>query len=125
MKYISRCLSFAFVLAVVFSGAARAFESGVKIFVVDEKGEAFDAETVRWWYSGHGNNKTELKCVDKRCDERLLKQAGSGAIIVAADTAVVQPEDGSCWKLYHGEVLFDSPVQEIKIVMRYINKACK
>lgn len=125
MKYISRCLAFMFILAVVFSGSVCAFEGGVKIFFVDEKDKAFDAETVRWWYSGHRNNKTELKCVDERCDERLLKQTASGAIIITADTAVVEPEDGSCWKLYHGEALLNSPVQKIKIVMRYKNKVCK
>jgi len=125
MKYISRCLSFVFILAVVLAGGARAVEGGVNIFFVDENDKAFDAETVRWWYSGQRSNKTELKCVDERCDERLLKQAWSGAIIVAADTAVVEPDDGSCWKLYHGEALLDSPVQKIKIVMRYKNKVCK
>lgn len=123
MRNVSCCLSFVFV--VFFSGSAHAIESGMKIFFVDENNKAFDVETVRWWYSGQRNKKVELECVDERCDERLLKQVWSGAIIVAADTTVVEPDDSFCWKLYHGEALLDSPVQKIKIVMRYKNKVCK
>lgn len=125
MKYISRCFSFVFLLAVFSGTGARALDDGMRIFFVDENGQAFNVQTVRWWYVQQRNNKTEIKCVDNRCDERLLKQVWSSAIIIAADTAVVMPDDSSCWNLYHGEVRLDLPVPEIKIVMRYNNKVCK
>ena len=110
---------------ILFAENAYAIDSETRIVFVDENDKAFNAEIVRWWYSGQRNNKVELKCVDDRCDERLLKQGRSDAIIIAANTTVVEPDDGSCWKLYYGEVLLDSPVQEIKIVMRYKNKICR
>jgi len=120
-----RYFSFAILFIALCSGNAFAADSGIKIFMVDENGDAFSVQTVRWWYVAQRNNRVELKCVDNRCDERLLKQAWTSAIIVAADTAVVEPDDDSCWKLYHGEVQLDLPVQEIKIVMHSKNKVCK
>ncbi len=115
-------LLFSFIL---FAENTYATDSETRIVFVDENDKAFNAEIVRWWYSGQRGNKVELKCVDDRCDERLLKQGWSDAIIVAANTTVVEPGDDSCWKLYYGEALLDSPVQEIKIVMRYKNKICR
>lgn len=119
------CFLMALISFVLLTENVYAIDSETRIVFVDENDKAFNAEIVRWWYSGQRNNKVELKCVDGRCDERLLKQGWSGTIIVAADTTVVEPDDSSCWKLYSGEVLLDSPVQEIKIVMRYKNKICR
>ncbi|VAW54606.1 hypothetical protein MNBD_GAMMA06-488 [hydrothermal vent metagenome] len=103
---------------------------GIKIIIVDIDNKAFNAEIVRWWYLGEQGTQQVLKCFNKQCDKRFLKEHLTGSIVtrpvvISADMSIVTPEDASCWRLYHGETLLKKPVEQAEIVMQYKNKACK
>jgi len=103
---------------------------GTKIIIVDANNKALNAEVVRWWYLGEQGNRQALKCLNKQCDQRLLKESAAELtanrpVVISAETSVVLIEDASCWRLYYGEILLNTPVKQAKIVMQYKNKVCK
>ncbi len=106
-------------------GVAGSLYNDITINIVDGDNNEFNAEVVRWWPLAKQNDKHELKCFNSQCEIQILKEAWSGAIVITASTSIVDPEDASCWSLYHGEVLLNSPAEKIKIVMRYKNIICK
>ncbi len=112
----------------LFSGSISATDApdkGVEISFVDASNKKINAETVRWWSVEEPGNKFELQCFNSQCDRRLLQGEWSGAIVISASAAMSIPEDVACWKLYHGEIVVNSPVEKIKVVLRYKNIICK
>lgn len=99
--------------------------ANIKILIVDTHNKPFHAETLRWWYPSMPTNMHSLKCIQKQCTIWFLREALTQTITIRANTSIVEPNDASCWSLYHGETVLDPFVKEAKIVMEYNNKVCK
>jgi len=104
---------------------SSAEQNQLKIKTVDTHNKPFSVQTVRWWHANNKKNKQALSCNKKDCDEWFLTLPPFERIIISADASAPNPEDSSCWALYHGETSLSSTLKEIKIVMHYNNMACK
>ncbi len=97
---------------------------GLTIKIVDESSNAFEVQTVRWWYSGDRNNKHELQCTTDLCAEWVIGEELSGSIEIHADASRVKQDDENCWDLYNGKAVVEMPADEVVIVVAYTNTAC-
>jgi len=98
--------------------------TGLKIRTVDESNQAFEVQTVRWWYSREQDKKHTLTCKAGLCAEWVIEEELSTQIVIRADTSIVKKDDKACWDLYTGEAVVDKVVREVLIVMAYVNTAC-
>lgn len=123
-----RCVSI-FIIFIALTGSsasiADSVSEGLRISFVDADNKKTNAEAVRWWVVEKPGNKFELPCFNGQCDRRFLEGERPGAIVISASTTVIDPEDAACWKLYHGEIVINVPVEKVKIVLRYKNIICK
>ena len=98
--------------------------SGLKIRTVNENYQAFEVQTVRWWYAGDQGGKHTLTCKAGLCAEWVIEEEISAPIVIRADTSIVKKDDKACWDLYTGEAIVDKVAREVLVVMAYVNTAC-
>jgi len=98
--------------------------TGLKIRTVDESNQAFEVQTVRWWYSGEQDKKYTATCKADLCAEWVIEEELSAPIVIRVDTSIVKKDDKACWDLYTGEAVVDKVVREVLIVVAYVNTAC-